>query len=134
MRCDFDDTRRMDGRMDTCREIPDPKPWGAMAYDAGPDTSALHVSRLVCGRQCLRVARELPSGSGQKRQFRAVGNYCVAFAYFCSARHPWAAAGVGRAERELIFLSPLIFSLSLSAWKSSAMPMRCTVVSISTCG
>lgn len=76
MRCDFDEMRWMDGRMDTYREIPDPKLWLCVESD----TSAVHVSRLLGSRHCLQVASSLPGLSGQKMPVPDDWIYWVAFA------------------------------------------------------
>lgn len=71
MRCDFDEMRWMDGRMDTYREIPDPKLWLCV----GSDTSAVHVSRLVGSRHCLQVAQVAARWErAKKRQSQPIGS------------------------------------------------------------
>lgn len=84
MRCDFDEMRWMDGRMDTCREIPDPE----LRLRIGPDSSAVSVRSCfpVGGWSALFAGSKvkLPSVSGQERQSRTIGT-TVSHSHICSS-------------------------------------------------
>lgn len=91
----------MDGRMDTCREIPDLELWLRIGSRC-IGSRVRNASRLVDRQPALFAGGPgscCESGSGQKCQSRTIWNFHVAFALFCStdmALLGHCMAGMGR--------------------------------------